>query len=71
MADDASNTPPAPSAKAKDTAGTFADLEALQQEVARRIRDNQSFLERFMDEDFDDGELNGEEEDDGEGFEEL
>lgn len=29
------------------------DLEALQREVERRIRDNRRFLERFLDDDFD------------------
>ena len=34
----------------------FRDLEALQQEVEKRIRDNRRFLERFMDDEFDDEE---------------
>ncbi|PLX83891.1 MAG: hypothetical protein C0617_09880 [Desulfuromonas sp.] len=29
-----------------------ADLDAIQQEVGKRIRDNRRFLARFMDEDF-------------------
>lgn len=41
----------------------FRDLEALQQEVAKRIRDNQRFLERFLDEDFDEEDDADEEED--------
>lgn len=48
----------------------FADLDLLQQEIARRIKDNQRFLERFMQDDFEeetDPEMAGDEED----FEEL
>ncbi|MBE0502447.1 MAG: hypothetical protein IBX47_13545 [Desulfuromonadales bacterium] len=30
----------------------FPELEALQDDVARRIRDNQKFLESFMDDEF-------------------
>lgn len=48
----------------------FADLDQLQQEIARRIKDNQRFLERFMQDDFEeetDQEMAGDEED----FEEL
>lgn len=48
----------------------FADLEALQQEVDRRLRDNQRFLDCFLDEDFvDEDELIEDEADDD--FEEL
>lgn len=52
----------------------FPELEELQNDVARRIRDNQKFLDRFMDEEFidDDPETTGEDEDDApEDFEEL
>lgn len=48
----------------------FADLDQLQQEITRRIKDNQRFLERFMQDDFEqetDQEMAGDEED----FEEL
>lgn len=34
----------------------FPELEELQQEIGRRIRDNKRFLERFLDEDFTDDE---------------
>lgn len=43
----------------------FRDLETLQQEVEKRIRDNQRFLERFLEDDFD------EDEDEGDGDEEI
>ena len=32
----------------------FAELEELRREIARRILDNQRFLERFHEEDFED-----------------
>jgi hypothetical protein len=48
----------------------FADLDELQQEIERRIRDNKRFLEKFLDDDFPDEEDGGTEEDSGE-FEEL
>jgi hypothetical protein len=47
----------------------FADLDEMQQEIAKRIRDNNRFLEKFLDDDFPEGEDEGESED-GE-FEEL
>jgi hypothetical protein len=47
---------------------SFPDLEELQREVERRIRDNRRFLERFMDDDFVD---DGEPEEEDETFEEL
>lgn len=52
----------------------FPELEELQRDIERRLRDNRRFLERFMDEDFsaeldaEEGEAEGEESDD---FEEL
>ncbi|MBE0597101.1 MAG: hypothetical protein IH614_07520 [Desulfuromonadales bacterium] len=44
----------------------FPDLEELQQEIERRIRDNQKFLERFLDEAFVEEEEEAGEEEDGE-----
>jgi hypothetical protein len=32
----------------------FPELAALEEKIQRRLRSNQRFLERFMDEDFDD-----------------
>lgn len=55
---------------APEAENRFADLDQLQQEIARRIKDNQRFLERFMQDDFEeetDQEIAGDEED----FEEL
>jgi hypothetical protein len=53
----------------------FPELEELQNDVARRIRDNQKFLDRFMDDEFidDDPETTDEDGDDDapEDFEEL
>lgn len=53
-----------------ESCNRFADLDQLQQEIARRIRDNQRFLERFLQDDFEeeDGAEEAEEEED---FEEL
>lgn len=48
----------------------FPELDELQREIERRIRDNQRFLAGFMDDDFgaeEEGDNDGEEED----FEEL
>ena len=47
----------------------FPELEEIQREVERRIRDNRKFLEKFLDEDYVDEE--GEAEDGEEDIEEL
>ena len=49
----------------------FPELDELQREVTRRIRDNQRFLERFMDDDFEEEPAAEEEPPDEEEFEEL
>ena len=51
----------------------FPELEELQNDVSRRIRDNQKFLDRFMDDEFIDDDPETTEDDDGpaEDFEEL
>lgn len=52
----------------------FPELEELQNDVSRRIRDNQKFLDRFMDDEFiDDDPETTDDEDEGapEDFEEL
>jgi len=49
----------------------FPELEELQLEIDRRIRDNKRFLERFLDDDFDAEEDEQDAEDEGEDFEEL
>lgn len=56
-----------------ETESRYPDLDQLQQEVSRRLRDNQRFLDHFLDEDFMD-ELDAEDEEtdiDPEDFEEL
>jgi len=49
------------------------ELDELQQQIAKRLKDNRRFLERFMDDDFEDeaGKENAAEDEDGEPFEEL
>lgn len=49
----------------------FADLDEMQQEIAKRIRDNQRFLEKFLDDDFLDSEEEQEAEEKNGEFEEL
>jgi hypothetical protein len=49
--------------------GPFADLDQLQQEIEKRIRDNNRFLEKFLDDDFMDEEEGENEEEDGGGVE--
>jgi hypothetical protein len=52
----------------------FPELAELQEKTQRRLRSNQRFLERFMDEDFDDlddDELDDGDDDDPAQFEEL
>lgn len=52
----------------------FPELDELQNDVSRRIRDNQKFLDRFMDDEFvdDDPETSGADDDNAdEDFEEL
>ena len=49
----------------------FPELDELQRDVERRIRDNQRFLERFMDDDFEADDTEEESPSDDEEFEEL
>lgn len=49
----------------------FPEFEELRQQITRRIRDNQRFLERVFDEDFAEDEAGGESEEEEESFEEL
>ena len=75
--DDTQPTPP--ETTSDETAETpttcrFPELEELQSDVARRIRDNQKFLDRFMDDEFidDDPETaNADDDNAHEDFEEL
>ena len=48
----------------------FPEMDELQSEIDRRIRDNQKFLDHFLDQDYIEEE-DDDEEDDGEIFEEL
>lgn len=70
MTDD--KTPPDQTDTSDETpASRFPELDELQQEVARRLRDNQRFLEHFLDEDFPDDSEEESEEIDPDDFEEL
>ena len=51
--------------------GILSDLEDLQREVEKRIRDNRRFLDRFMDDDFPEEEEENDDGQEGEDFEEL
>ena len=51
--------------------GRFAELDELQREVARRIQDNQKFLQHFLDDDFDESEGDEEAGDQEDDLEEL
>ena len=60
-----------PSAAEQDQPGNrYPELDELQQEVAKRLRDNQKFLDHFLDEDFAE-ETDEESEPPAEDFEEL
>lgn len=74
--DDTQPAPEQPEAGAPEetpSSSRFPELEELQNDVSRRIRDNQKFLERFMDDDFTDDDPETADEDDapGDDFEEL
>lgn len=71
--DNERTTPTEPETDETPTASRFPELEELQNDVSRRIRDNQKFLDRFMDDEFidDDPETTGEEENPADDFEEL
>jgi hypothetical protein len=49
----------------------LGDLAELEQEIRRRLRSNQRFLEKFLDEDFVDDEAGEDDDDAGEDDEEL
>jgi hypothetical protein len=48
----------------------FPEMDELQSEIDRRIRDNQKFLDHFLDKDYIE-EDDDEDDDDGDEFEEL
>ncbi len=58
--------------EAEETTSTskFPEMDELQGEIDRRIRDNQKFLDHFMDNDYVE-EDDGDDDDDEEIFEEL
>jgi|GEM_PF-1894851 hypothetical protein len=73
MADEAGKAPQTKEeAQASDAATTsrFPELDELQREIERRIRDNRRFLDGFMNDDFIAEEESGDEPED-EDFEEL
>ena len=49
----------------------FPEMDELQSEIDRRIRDNQKFLDHFLDKDYIEDEDDDDEDDDDEDFEEL
>jgi hypothetical protein len=53
--------PPDSSETESDPGSRFPELDELEREIARRLRDNQRFLERFLDEAFVDEEDDQEE----------
>ena len=66
MPEDLKAPPQAPSATVEPAAPQpagerFRELAELEQEISRRLRSNQRFLERFLDEDFVDDEADGDE----------
>ena len=62
--------PPPENVPAAPPGERFRELAELEQEISRRLRSNQRFLERFLDEDFVDDEADGNEEQDDGGGEE-
>lgn len=65
--------PPANDEAPAEAESRYPDLDLLQQDVSRRLRDNQRFLDHFLDEDFMD-ELDVDEDEadiDPDDFEEL
>jgi len=64
-------TPAETDATGQAPASRYPELDELQQEISRRLRDNQRFLEHFLDEDFPDENEDEAEEIDPDDFEEL
>jgi hypothetical protein len=62
-----------PDSAEPEPSSRYPDLDLLQQDVSRRLRDNQRFLDHFLDEDFmDELDAEGEDEEiDPDDFEEL
>jgi len=71
MTEDKTDLPEQVPASEPDPSGSrYPELDDLQQEVAKRLRDNQRFLEHFLDEDFPE-EVEDEAETSPDDFEEL
>lgn len=66
MTDQDKSTDPDKTAEAESERDEFAELE---QAIQRRLRSNQRFLERFLDEDFEDDELPADDEEEADGEE--
>ena len=61
-----------PEAAEPQEVSRYPELDEIQRAVERQIRDNQRFLERILDDDFPEGEDEGDGRDEGEeDFEEL
>ena len=58
------NEPQQPETETKEE--RFPELAELEEKIQRRLRSNQRFLERFMDEDYEDLDDNGDDSDGGE-----
>lgn len=63
--------PETPAAEAPARPERFPELAELEEEIRRRLRSNQRFLEKFLDEEYVDDEGGDDEEDDEAGTEEL
>ncbi len=53
MTDDQEKVPEVERSEAEPRQERFPELAELEEKIQRRLRSNQRFLERFMDEDFD------------------
>ena len=65
------STPPAPASENPPPPERFPELAELEEEIRRRLRSNQRFLDKFLDEEYVDDEAGGDEEDGTTGEEEL
>ncbi len=54
MTEQQDDSPEAAQPASEITSERFPELAELEEKIQRRLRSNKSFLERFMDEDFDD-----------------
>ena len=60
-----------PSEEESASPSRFPEMDELQNDIARRIRDNQKFLDHFLDKDYADEDDDDDEDDNAELFEEL